>query len=135
MRYYVRLTNHAADEYIDARVVASSEEEAERKLLSIPEAQRVIERWGECEIEATTYQIADVAEPADGRFVLQPSEEQGWWVVTDAETLLCLRFKEGEYNTSQKVTPINEHPANPLDGATSMRLMADWMRTNHPELL
>lgn len=135
MRYYVRFTNHAADEYIDARVVASSEEEAEKKLLSVPEAQRVIERWGECEIEATTYQIADEEEPADGRFVLQPSKEQGWWVVTDTETLLCLRFKEGEYNTSQRVTPINEHPANPLDGATSMRLMADWMRKNHPELL
>ena len=43
------------------------------------------------------------------RFILEKSQDlPGWWVLTDAENLVVLKFKEHEFNESQQVTFIDE---------------------------
>lgn len=43
------------------------------------------------------------------RFRLEKSQDlPGWWVLTDTENLVVLKFKEHEYNESQKITFLNE---------------------------
>lgn len=43
------------------------------------------------------------------RFRLEKSQDlPGWWVLTDTENLVVLKFKEHEYNESQQTTFLNE---------------------------
>ena len=43
------------------------------------------------------------------RFRLEKSQDlPGWWVLTDTENLVVLKFKEHEYNESQQVTFLDE---------------------------
>ena len=43
------------------------------------------------------------------RFLLQQSQDQPeWWVLTDTENLVVIKFKEHEYNESQQVTFIED---------------------------
>lgn len=43
------------------------------------------------------------------RFRLERSQDlPGWWVLTDTENLVVLKFKEHEFNESQQVTFIND---------------------------
>ena len=55
--------------------------------------------------------------------------------------MLVLKFKEGDYNHFQQVTPIDDQllerigRQGPAAIATRLRLMADYMRKFHSELL
>lgn len=43
------------------------------------------------------------------RFVLEKSQDlSGWWVLTDTENLVVVKFKEHEFNDNQKVTFIDD---------------------------
>lgn len=43
------------------------------------------------------------------RFRLEQSTEQpGWWVLTDTENLVVIRFQEHQFNDTQKVTVLDE---------------------------
>lgn len=43
------------------------------------------------------------------RFRLEKSQDlPGWWVLTDTENFVVLKFKEHEYNESQQITFLNE---------------------------
>ena len=57
-------------------------------------------------------------------------------VVTDTEEQVVCRFKEGEFNKTQKFTPLLDMT---LAGALRLpriaREMTDWLMTNHSELL
>lgn len=44
-----------------------------------------------------------------GRFKLEKSQDLlGWWVLTDTENLVVVKFKEHEFNESQKITFIDD---------------------------
>lgn len=40
----------------------------------------------------------------NNRFKLEKSTHQGWWVLTDTDNLIVIRFEEHKYNDTQKVT-------------------------------
>ena len=71
------------------------------------------------------------------RFVLEKSQElPGWWVLTDTENMVVIRFKENDFNNSQKVTILGEKQevldklgVNGL--ARAFREMADYLSINH----
>lgn len=60
----------------------------------------------------------------------------GWWVLTDTKYLIVLKFKEGDFNDSQKVTPLNEDivelGAQKL--AEIMRMMGDYIVRYHGDI-
>lgn len=75
------------------------------------------------------------------RFRLEKSTEQsGWWVLTDTENLIVLKFKEHNFNEEQKVTMLDEsrftgQPGMATQIARIMREMCDYMQANHYDLL
>jgi hypothetical protein len=69
------------------------------------------------------------------RYVLQKSENIGYWVCTDVDFGLVCVFKEKEFNQTQKNTLLDY--AN-VDVATLSRIareMCDWLQENHIEIL
>ena len=135
MRYYVKIYNEKADEMIEARVDAKTPKEAIDILMHQDKVKEIVEhKWGgEAEVEC--HEIEDAVLDKD-RFVLQPSKEEGWYVLTDKELLITLRFRAGDFNGSQKVTHLDDSRiTNPMDIATSLRLMGDYMQEYHKELI
>lgn len=70
------------------------------------------------------------------RFVLKKSQDlPGWWVLTDAENLIVVKFKEHEFNESQKVTFIDDEKSaigklGAQGIARVLREMGDYMFTH-----
>lgn len=67
------------------------------------------------------------------RYKLQKSTHQpDWWVLTDTENGIVCRFREHEYNETQKMTFLDdvERPDAPVI-ARLMSDMGDWLATHH----
>ena len=71
------------------------------------------------------------------RYILQQSSEDPlWWVLTDTVIGIVLKFKEGEFNESQKVTFLYDvKRPNAAEIARAMNDMGDWIDEHHYELL
>ncbi len=67
------------------------------------------------------------------RFKLEKSQDlPGWWVLTDTENLVVVKFKEHEYNESQKITFIGDDQSTieklgEQGIASVLREMGDYM--------
>lgn len=72
------------------------------------------------------------------RFVLQPSQDNGYWVATDTEHGIVLKFREHYLNADQKVTMLNGETFATIEEATRvatyLRELSDWLAVNHREL-
>lgn len=70
------------------------------------------------------------------RFILEKSQDlPEWWVLTDTENLVVLKFKEHEYNESQQVTFIDDDQSvieklGAQGIAQILREMGDYMFTH-----
>ena len=70
------------------------------------------------------------------RFILEKSQDlPGWWVLTDTENLVVLKFKEHEYNESQQIAFLNEDKSvivklGAQGIAQILREMGDYMFTH-----
>ena len=70
------------------------------------------------------------------RFKLEKSKEQsGWWVLTDTENLVVIKFEEHKYNETQKVYLLKESemissPDIETKLARIMREMGEYMSTH-----
>lgn len=70
------------------------------------------------------------------RFILEKSQDlPEWWVLTDTENLVVLKFKEHEYNESQQVTFLDEDKSvierlGAQGIAQVLREMGDYMFTH-----
>lgn len=42
------------------------------------------------------------------RFKLEKSQDSGWWVLTDTENLIVCKFKEHEFNESQRISILED---------------------------
>lgn len=66
-------------------------------------------------------------------------EQQGWWVVTDTINMIVVKFQEGKFNETQKVTLLNGNEVSSMDYAMkqvkALREMADWLVKNHCKIL
>lgn len=74
---------------------------------------------------------------SSSRYVLQPSDEDGWWVCTDTKNLFIVRFKEHHFNETQQLKLIDDTliDQDALNSATLLRQMADWLRDNHYNII
>ncbi len=70
-----------------------------------------------------------------GRFIIQPSKEPGFWVVTDTEHKIVIRFQEHHFNETQKITLLDgakfAKTEDTIRVATYLREAADWLRDEH----
>lgn len=129
MDYIITLTLNNGDE-VRARVTADSPEEATARLTSSEQYLNFIAGKEVVAIDCTI--DPDAETPAN--YMLQPSSEQGWWVATDITNGVVVRFKEGDYNGTAKVTLLDD-VRDVLAAAGEIRRLADWLATEHPELV
>lgn len=70
------------------------------------------------------------------RFILQKSTRPGWWVLTDTSNGIVVRFEQGRFNESQKITWLNDEPVSDyMQIARIMREIGEYMYENHKELI
>ena len=129
MDYIITLTLNNGDE-VRARVTADSPEEATARLTASEQYLNFIAGKQVVAIDCTIDPVAEM--PAN--YMLQPSSEQGWWVATDITNGVVVRFKEGAYNDTAKVTLLDD-VRDVLAAAGEIRRLADWLATEHPELV
>ena len=71
------------------------------------------------------------------RFRLERSQQiENWWVLTDTENLVVVRFQEGKFNETQKITDLEGNDTfTSMDEVMMkiriMREMSDWLAINH----
>lgn len=62
------------------------------------------------------------------RFELKKNEDMpGWWVFTDTENLIVIKFKEHEYNETQRITVIDEERFNTPDAVRDLSVIMQEM--------
>lgn len=62
------------------------------------------------------------------RFIMQKSERPGYLVCTDKVNKIVVRFKEGRFNETREITPLEDFKAmHTLDLPEILREMADWL--------
>lgn len=73
------------------------------------------------------------------RYLLQKSKEHNnWFVATDQQLGIVIRYEKGKFNETQKVTLLddveyNERSATNL--AVAIRQLTDWIVQNHIDTL
>ena len=65
------------------------------------------------------------------KYIIQKSETLGWWVVTDTEKLVVVKFQEHRFNETQMVTMLEDCQLSALQLARIMREVGDWGAQNH----
>lgn len=70
------------------------------------------------------------------KYKLQKSiQQQGWWIVTDTENQISVKFKEHEFNETQDVVcfdkDILKKGVTAKDLARYMRELGDWVAMHH----
>ena len=79
--------------------------------------------------------VEDLIELFAPRFILQPSQEPGFWVATDTINGIVVKFKHQQFNDTQQVTLLNgdtfKTEAEAVKVATYLRELSDWLRDNH----
>lgn len=69
-----------------------------------------------------------------GRYMLQRSKDEGYWIATDKEMGVVAKFREKHFNDDQQFTVIgDEHDAKKL--AEAARGIAEYLRSNHPGII
>lgn len=69
------------------------------------------------------------------KYQLQKSKEPEWWVLTDTENLVVLKFQEHKFNDTQMATMLEDCQLTALQLARIMREMGDWMAAHHINLV
>jgi DNA-binding XRE family transcriptional regulator len=133
-QYKVIITFNDGDQ-VQSKVAAENQSEALARLMK---NEQVIEFAGQHE-DVKSVDISYIGEYANvvddpQRFVLTPSKERdGWWVAADKKTNMVFIFMEGVFPDSVEYKPLED--MTPLDAATAVRELGDWLRLYHPDVL
>ena len=117
----------------NVRVYAPDGDLAIRRIMEQPELVNFI---GDAEILKVEYEEIPAVPLSPENFLLQKSSDKGWWVVTDKRRNIVCKFKEGDFQNTQKSTVLFENSdLTELEIATSMREIADYLQAHHSKLL
>lgn len=118
---------------IKCRVDAPDGDKAIKRIMAQPE---FLASLGDAEILETTFKEIQPLELDPKNYVLQPSKDRGWWVLTDKAHQIVCKFHEGQFNQSQTFTRLfDSTDLDELEFATIMRQFGDYLQTFHKELL
>lgn len=133
MRYKVVVHLSNGDE-VQAKVTASTEADALQRVKDTAQFQNFSKTSF-----VTSYEVEEMQDVTEisiqDRYILQPSQEKGWYIVTDKENLFSIRFQEHHYNETAQVKPIKELPVDALKIATLLREIGEWLALNHADIL
>ena len=64
---------------------------------------------------------------------MQESSTPGWWVLTDTECKVVIRFEVHKFNDTQQVTMLEECSLSAQQIARVLREMGDWAVRHHSD--
>lgn len=130
--YLVTIKLNNGDE-INARAVGEDTSDALVRLLSVEQVTDFVnEGKGISSLELKENFAKDV-EP---QYKLEKSKfARTGWVLTDLSNMIVLRWIEGHFNESVKITSLTDEEVEPLKRATALRQAGDWLFNNHKELI
>lgn len=132
-QYKVIITFNDGDQ-IQSKVAAWNQSDALQRIMTNEQAIDFIASHQDVKNVDITYigEYKDVPDDPQ-RFVLSPSERDGWLVAADRKTNMVFIFMEGVFPDSVEYKPLED--MSPLDCATAVRELGDWLRLYHPDLL
>lgn len=118
----------------NVRVSAINGDVAIQRIMQQPELINFI---GNAEILKVSYEEIHAAESVQPEnYLLQRSTDKGWWVCTDKRRNIVCKFKEGDFQNTQKNTVLfDEGNVDELEVATAMREMGDYLIAHHSNIL
>lgn len=130
--YLVTIKLNNGDE-INARAVGEDTSDALVRLLSVEQVKDFVnEGKGISSLELKENFVKDV-EP---QYKLEKSKfARTGWVLTDLSNMIVIRWLEGHFNESVKITSLTDEEVEPLKRATVLRQAGEWLFNNHKELI
>lgn len=133
MKRYTFIVELSNGNEIHVTAIGKSKEDAIDRFMSLPKTIKFI---GDATVTAARLvKEEDVILPAFNRFVLQKGKEEGWWVVGDPEGAFVVRFKEGAFNDTRKITYLKNMPLDALEEARVLREIPEWLQAYHSEFV
>lgn len=134
-RYKITITMSGGDE-LRANVNAHWDEGAMRKLRATEQYQNwMADHFGE---SVTDTKIEKVEfKPRTSRIVVSNAPDKaGWYQVEHSDPRIKVEFRKGRFNETQKVwVGDSTTTEDPLEYATALREIADWLQAYFPELV
>ena len=133
-QYKVIITFNDGDQ-IQSKVAAWNQSDALQRIMTNEQAAEFIASHDDVKNVDISYigEYKDVPDDPQ-RFVLSPSQERdGWLVAADRKTNMVFIFMEGGFPDSVEYKPLED--MSPLDCATAVRELGDWLRLYHPDVL
>ena len=133
-QYKVIITFNDGDQ-IQSKVAAWNQSDALQRIMTNEQAVEFIASHDDVKSVDISYigEYKDVPDDPQ-RFVLSPSQERdGWLVAADRKTNMVFFFMEGVFPDSVEYKPLED--MSPLDSATAVRELGDWLRLYHPDVL
>ena len=83
------------------------------------------------EIELDYYKAPDAVFETK-TFKIQESQKPGWWIATHKDVNLCIEFRQGKFNETQRIVPMEDFKADDfMNAARYIRELGDWLAVNH----
>ena len=128
----IKMTNNLT---VEAKYPANNTKQAIRMATEIiPQIEEATKE------KAIQYKIENYQEskkePDLDRYVINKTKEKPeTYICVDLDKRIKIEWQKGEYNKTQKIELINGADKNPLNIATALREMGEYLVTNHKNLL
>ena len=67
------------------------------------------------------------------KYVMKKGKTPGWWVFTDKENGIVIKFQEHKFNDTQQVVMLEECSLSAQQIAGILREMGDWVVRHHAD--
>lgn len=68
-------------------------------------------------------------------YILQESSEENYFIVTNEESGIVIKFKKKDFNNTQEITFLEDVKPDPLKIAKEMRKIGDFLVENHSDIM
>lgn len=125
-RYRITITIDSGNQ-VQANVVATNQSDALKRL----KAQQVYRDFvSDSEIKEIHIKEIKFKAIDPDRFILQKSERPGYLVCTDKENKIVVTFKDGEFNDTREITPLEDFTPSQMNNLPEiLREIGEWLST------
>lgn len=119
---------------VEARAIGETSRQALEALKANTQFQDYV---GDSSIDSVNGTFEDKVEPVtEDCCILQESKEKpDHYVVTHLATKIVVIFAKGGYNETARVVPLKDEPGRPLEEATALREIGEFLALYHKDLL
>lgn len=118
-------------------IIANDAEEASEKFKICINEDRFLSFAGDATISKILVDV--IGEEIDtinkDDFDLKPSKNAGYHVVTDKKTLICVIFKDGDFNGTQRVEMLDDSIIDADVCSESLRRIGEFLNIYHNDII